>query len=441
LNPGHNSVDLPEMRGALLAVLAFIVFMANGRVYEGETDAISSRTLPFAILGSGSIYLDPVRDVAVDPYRPDRRWWAARTRTGAWGSLFPLVTPIIVTPLYIPAVAYLAARGWTTERLLGLSLIMERVAASAVSALAVLFLYLALLRRGVATHDALLLAAALAFATGTWSISSQQLWLHAAAELLVAASLWAMAGAPRAGAALFCGSCIALLACNRPSDAVLAAGLGCAALVWAPASRWRLIGPAAIFGGVTLGYNLYVFAHPLGAWGYATAPTSFLWQGIAGQLVSPTRGLLVFSPFLVFVPLGIWRSLRERKHALATAALTAGVVGHILVYAGLDWRAGWSYGPRYILDAVPVLIWLMAPALAHLRLLGRGILLALIAFAMWVQYVGAFHYNSNSDRLIFKENDGHAEFRHAWDWANTPFLVEFRNERQPAGLLKQLDRL
>jgi hypothetical protein len=430
--------------GIVLAVVAFVAFMANGRVYDGETDAVSSRTLPFSILGSGSIYLDPVRDVAVDQYRPDRRWWAQRTSTGAWGSLFPIVTPIVATPLYVPAVAYLALKGWTTDRLLALSLIMERVAASTISALAVLFIYLALLRRGIATRDALLLAAALAFATGTWSISSQQLWLPAVAELLVAVALWATTGEPRRRYVFLCGTCIALLACNRPSGAVLGTALMIVALMWAPARRWWLLALAvALFGGLTLAYNIALFGRYLGAWAPVIDRQLYypLWQGVAGQLFSPTRGLLVFCPFLIFVPFGIWWSLRERKEALAACVLTAGVAAHIATYAVLDWRAGWSYGPRYILDAVPVMIWLMAPALAYLNAIGRGVLMVLIAFSVWVQYVGAFHYNSNSDRLIFQTETRPARFEHAWDWAHTPFLVEIRNERQPADLTKYLGRL
>ena len=39
-------------RGIPLAVVAFVVFMANGRVYDGETDSVASRSLPFSILGS-----------------------------------------------------------------------------------------------------------------------------------------------------------------------------------------------------------------------------------------------------------------------------------------------------------------------------------------------------------------------------------------------------
>jgi hypothetical protein len=443
-----HDVPMSGLRGGiLLAVLAFVVFMANGRVYDGETDSVASRTLPFSILGSGSLYLDPVRDVAIDMYKPDRRWWAqGPTKTGGTASLFPVVTPIIAAPLYVPAVAYLAVRGWTTERLNALSLIMERFAASALSALAVLFMFLALMRRGIATSDALLLATALAFGTGTWSISSQQLWLHAVAELLCALSLWLMAGEPRERRIVAAGACIALIGCNRPADAALVAGLAVMALAWASPRQWWLLGAAgAIPVILTLSYNFVLFGHYLGGWGAAGVAylrVSTIGEGLAGQLYSPTRGLFVFAPFLLLAPVGIWVSLRQRRELIATVALTCGVVGHLLIYSVTDWRAGWSYGPRYVLDAVPILIWLLAPALAQLHAAGRAAFVVLVAFSIWVQYVGAFHYNSNSDRLVFKDDkDWKPVFENAWKLEHTPFIVEFRNERQPANMPAYLGRL
>jgi hypothetical protein len=431
--------------GLLLAIVAFVVFMANGRVADGETDSVASRTLPFSILGSGSLYLDPVRDVAIEMY--PRHWWAVKIPNGRLVSLFPIWTPVLVTPLYGPAVAYLAVKGWTTERVHALSLVMERLVASGVCAGAVALLFFALLRRGLATRDALLLAAAFAFGTSVWPISSQELWLHCVAQFLCAGTLWLLTGPATRATVALAGCAIAIMAWNRPPDATLAAGLGVAAALWA-GRRWLLlILAAAAPSGITLFYNLHIFGHWLGGWGVTGVAARRHYQmlgGIAGLLFSPARGLFVFSPFLLLFPLGIWRTFQERKDILATAALLAGVAGQVLIYSVTDWRAGWSYGPRYMLDAVPVLIWLLAPALAHLRSVARGVFVVLIAFSVWVQYVGAFHYNSDSNRLIFKDDSTVARipaFENAWKLEHTPFIVEFRNSRQPANLPHFLDRL
>ncbi len=61
---------------------------------------------------------------------------------------------------------------------------MEKLTASFLAALSVSLLYL-LLRRRTAPPIALLLAVAYAFGTTTWVISSQALWQHGMAQVLV----------------------------------------------------------------------------------------------------------------------------------------------------------------------------------------------------------------------------------------------------------------
>ena len=82
-----------------------------------------------------------------------------------------------------------------------------------------------------------------------------------------------------------------------------------------------------------------------------------LLSGLGGLLFSPTRGLFVFSPFLLFLVLA-WRHLpRERG---LTLALSLGVILQILLYAKTDWRGGASWGPRYMTDLLPLLMWMLA---------------------------------------------------------------------------------
>ena len=141
--------------------------------------------------------LPAIRDLAVphplsrsdrDAHRPGAR----PTRRSGWChgpaatliSLYPVVLPVLIAPLYLPAVGYLHLRGWTDGRLDHIARIMEKLSASLVAALSASLLYL-LLRRRAAAPIALLLTLAYAFGTTTWVISSQALWQHGMAELLV----------------------------------------------------------------------------------------------------------------------------------------------------------------------------------------------------------------------------------------------------------------
>ena len=156
------------------------------------------------------------------------------------------------------------------------------------------------------------------------------------------------------------------------------------------------------------------------------------WSGVPGLLVSPTRGLLVFSPFLVFIPVGLIQRLRTPGSRGLAVALSFAVAAQLLLYSQADWRAGVSWGPRWLTDLLPILVWMLAPAPLVLRPLARGLLVLAMAASVGVQTIGAFWYTTTSDELIFAGNP--ASMRAAWNPRNVPFLTELRHPRAPGEL-------
>src|SRR5215471_13462643 len=100
------------------AVLLFclIVYNANGRLIA-TGDSEPARLIPFAILNHGRLFLDAYR-----PF-PTNTWWIQLDQLGHWSSVFPIVLPVLMTPLYVPAAIYVhLARPplWRFETLCGL---------------------------------------------------------------------------------------------------------------------------------------------------------------------------------------------------------------------------------------------------------------------------------------------------------------------------------
>src|SRR5262249_55001537 len=89
----------------------------------------------------------------------------------------------------------------------------------------------------------------------------------------------------------------------------------------------------------------------------------------AGALLSPSRGLLVFTPIFLFSIGGmIWAHKTGWRQPLA-GYLTAAVTGYwllIVVYFEI-WWAGHSYGPRYLSDVTPFLVFFLIPTLMKWR--------------------------------------------------------------------------
>jgi hypothetical protein len=429
-----------ELRASLLIGLCcLLVYNANGRAISAG-DTYPARYLPFAIWRYHTVLLDPIAPLAAQG-RDRAAFWMVPVPGDHVISQYPVVLPVLLAPLYLPTVGFLHVRGWTDARLDYVARVMEKLSASLVAALSAALLYL-LLRRRAEEPIALLLTLAYAFGTTTWVIGSQALWQHGLAELLVIGLLLLLTGpctAPRALAAgLLCG----LIAGNRPPDAILAAALGAYGLFWAGRRRGALLAAAAVLPMVlVLLYNLVVAHNVLGGYGLRGKPRFFqhdLLPGLGGLLFSPTRGLLVFSPFLLFLVLA-WRYLpRDRGERYLTLAMSAGVALQLLLYAKADWRGGTSWGPRYMTDLLPLLVWMLVPVVAALRGRGRVCFLLAVGAAVAIEAVGAFWYTGETDRAIFAVARGPLQMRAAWDWRNAPFLASFQHGLAPAELMTEM---
>jgi hypothetical protein len=387
-------------------------------------DCLGARLLPFAILKTGTVYLDPVaRATAGNP----QAYWIMRCRNGHLASLYPVVAPALATPFYLAAAIALDLAGWTEARLELAGEILEKIAASGIAAISVGLCFL-VLRSRARPRNALWLTLAYAFGTSTWATSSQALWQHGPAELLLWGVLLGLVKARRdvpetphprplsrksgegwpeagvrplpgrghVGALAFAGLCAGLMIANRPTAFLLVAPI---ALVVIFERRWRaawFLIPLAAVVGALLAYNLAVFDQALGGYGVLQINAAFfshpLLAGLAALLASPSRGLLTASPFFLFL-LGRLRSgPGDPPWRRLDVALAAGAALHFAAVAKTDFRGGWSYGPRFLVDILPALVVLLAPVVENLACRGRRIFCAAVVWSVAYQFVGAFCY-------------------------------------------------
>jgi hypothetical protein len=428
----------------LLGLFCFLVYNANLRQI-GAGDTLPARYQPLILWHDGTLALDanarlvahghPMTPPGGRPAYADGQvtyfepttYWMIHTRHNQLASLYPVVTPLLVAPLYVPAVIWLDAHGWEQPRVDRVAELMEKLSASLLASLASVLMYLLLRRERI--RWSLPLAAAFAFGTNTWMTSSQALWQHGTGELLIALALLLVVARASPVRTASLGAVCVLMAANRPPDALIA-GAVVLFTVWSRRrdALWLLAG-AAVPLAALLYYNLNFIGHVAGGYALGKAPKEIFfrrdWSGVAGLLVSPTRGLLVFTPFLVFVPVGLIQRLRAPGSKGLAVALSFAAAAQLLLYSQTDWRAGVSWGPRYLTDLLPVMVWMLAPAPLVMRPLARGLLALAMAASVVVQVIGAFWYTTASDELIYAGNP--ASMRGAWDTHNFPFLTELNN--------------
>jgi hypothetical protein len=150
--------------------------------------------------------------------------------------------------------------------------------------------------------------------------------------------------------------------------------------------------------------NWQWFGHPLGALPltqeinaslHGTRRT-FRWnpEAWAGLLVSPSRGLLVFSPIVLVALLGTRAAFVRGDREPFVWCLVA-MAAQLALFASYSvWWGGHTYGPRYLVDVLPLAVPLAALALSAPRLPRVRTIAATLAVA-WsiaVAATGAFCY-------------------------------------------------
>ena len=120
-----------------------------------------------------------------------------------------------------------------------------------------------------------------------------------------------------------------------------------------------------------------------------------LLEGFYGLLVSPSRGMLVYSPVLVFGFWGLFRLWREPRLGPLRPLSVAVVILLLLHSKWFDWNGGWSFGYRLMVDSMPLVALCGVAVVEQVR--RRKALVALflvsLVWSVGVQVIGAHAYN------------------------------------------------
>ena len=409
----------PKIVAAALFAGLFVVYNANGREIGGS-DSQPTKMAARALALRGNLLLD--EDIRRIPQLAERGSFA-RDLQGHYRSAYSPVGSLIggVTAVLLRAL------GADLDAPRGANLI-AKITASTLTALAVCFVFLTLTRfapMGVA----LAVAVGLGLGTNYWALHSQTMVQHevVAFGLGLAMLSWTRPAREIAAHHLWLGALGLGLAVTARTQVGPLIGLLCLGLIVRVGWK-RALGPIALTA-VMLATLLVVqwrwFGHPLGGMTITEqlheevhAVDGSLsrepWVGAAGLLVSPNRGLLIFSPIVLVALIGIWPSLR----ALPQYGLGWMYLGCAVLYAGYSlysvWWGGHSYGPRYLLDFVILLT--PAAAIALNRVLRakwmRGIAAVLLVWSMIAAGTGAF-YADNWNTHPASVDKNHERL---WDW-------------------------
>jgi hypothetical protein len=413
----------------------FLLFAALVVIYHANLRPVdSSDTLPGSLIPL-AIALD--HSVTLDRFVPWLEEHVPYTRAvivpahGHFYRQYPIGGPVFASPLYLP-LALMGLRDWEPGSLVVFARIAEKFAATLITALSAPVLLL-LLKRITSVAWAWCLTLVYALGTATWSISSQALWQHGPAELALVGTLLCLASWAEDRASVpalwICGACATCAFIFRPTNIVLLPAL-LAALLFARATvgeHVRLWTLPLLGGLIIVSYNLYVFRHISGGYalGGLRAP---LFAGLAVILVSPGRGLFIFTPVALFAACAFLpgaRSARQKHASLVIACFVFVLLDVIVIAKWRIWWGGYCWGPRLLTELVPPLIVLMAIGVTVIeRPWPRRAFAALALYSVLIQAVGVFFYPKGRwDAGPPNVNSAPAR---VWDWRDNPIARTIR---------------
>jgi hypothetical protein len=273
-------------------------------------------------------------------------------------SIFPPGISLLALPVIGPFVL-LGASPADGRVVVGLG----HVAAAVIETIAALLLW-SVMRRFVSAPWAFALVLLYWLGTSVRTVSSQALWQHPGVHVALAIALWlTLSERVSVRRELIAGIVMGLGITVRQTTAFIALGL--ARLPWPPVAMVRPSAPVLFAIGVALGaipllvHNALAFGSPFEQ-GYGDKPfyLQTLWPGLNGLLLSPSRGILVYEPWIVAgLAAFVIAWTRPGLVALRLRGLAIAWLLLLLMYANyLEWWGGRVFGPRFLDDLAPAIV-------------------------------------------------------------------------------------
>jgi hypothetical protein len=208
-----------------------------------------------------------------------------------------------------------------------------------------------------------------------------------------------------------------------------------------------LILTGAAWFALFAGYSWYYFGRLQPSY-YRAGRLNFAegWTAFPGNLISPSRGLFVYVPVVLFI-FYLLIKFRDEITAPRLVLLALSVIGaHMIVITGFSpWTGGHSYGARYSTDLVPWFVLLAILGVKamlrwreknetrintlnwHLPLATGGLLLSLSIFINGVGAISTATMTWNGLPVNIDRKPGRL-----WDWKHPQFLAPWQDLRPPA---------
>lgn len=367
----------------ILFLTCLIVFNINLNI-TGSGDNTPARLLPFNLLSGKGINLDDYL-----PFLPKDPSYLQKFN-GHYISSYPILPGVLAVPFYLPF--YLTLQVSHLDNLSNyywISFVAEKLTASLIASLSVVaffFLFHAIFRN---TKTSFIFSLIFAFATQTFSISSQHIWQHTVANFFLIWSLYFFVRRQ-----FFSSILLGFLCLFSRNIFIIYLPILLTMILLADKKGWKIYLTTALGGLIAfISINYYLYSLPIGTEAVSAkyfAPSNLL-SNLAVLIYSPARGMLFYTPFFIFgfASILLWKKMSQTL--ILNLIFLYAVLLIYSVYALVD--DGWVWGDRYLTDgAVPAVIltfYFISKIKSRLVVV---IFASTIIYSVFTQIIGTFYY-------------------------------------------------
>ncbi len=273
-----------------------------------------------------------------------------------------------------------------------------------------------------------LVAMIFAFGTSAWSTASRGLWQHGPSMLMLAITLYLLKSAEqRSRVVIYAALPLSFSFWIRPTNAIPILLISLYVLL-----RYRnrfvhylIIATPAILAFVIYDYAIYgnIFSQYYYPANLATVSAPYYYV-LAANLISPNRGLFVFTPIMLFGVIGF---LTSKKDLLGWLLVTTIALHWLAISSWRHWWGGWQFGPRFFTDILPLMFYFVILSVHWLYgLKGQKRVFVFLLFFTFALASIFIHYRGANSWSTILWNESPAQIdsmpSRVWDWSDIQFL-------------------
>jgi hypothetical protein len=347
---------------------------------------------------------------------------------------FPLGTSLVVLPFVaiLDSVAYNVYGFKFDKHLQGTTGRRTQVSvASLIVAMTAVIVLLIGEELSLSLTQSMILSFLFAFCSPAWSTASRALWAHGPSMLLLALSLWLfVVGKHHRLAVCLTAIPLALSCIVRPTN-IISCAVFSFAILWSNRSCFILYGTllTACFALFCL-YNYSVYQAIIPSYYNPTriGTNTHFGEAIFANLISPSRGLLVWSPIYFLGVCAVNRNLWKQcgQTVMFPVGLLIIVLLHLFAVSTFNhWWGGHSIGPRFMSDMSVYMTVMLIPLVKLASMDGAKklqcfVFVCLSCFSFCTHMLSTISEGASQWNLL-PQNIDEAPAR-VWDWTDVQFL-------------------